>query len=143
VKQTKSAKAGETLDVLRGRYLPQFRRRDGETTVIATSPSGDRHRQDAARPDSEAAHAFMRLELFERFGAEGKNIRLLYGGSANPRNAGEIIAIAARQRASGRRRSLKAADSSPSTGIRATSRLKAMLTPFRSLKGLGIGESLM
>jgi triosephosphate isomerase len=36
----------------------------------------------------------MRLELFERFGAEGKNIRLLYGGSANPRNAGEIIGIA-------------------------------------------------
>ena len=29
-----------------------------------------------------------------RFGAEGKRIRILYGGSANPRNAKELVGIA-------------------------------------------------
>jgi triosephosphate isomerase len=89
-------KAGETLDVLRRQIFASVPDgATGETTVIAYEPvwaigTG----KTPTRPDIEAAHAFMRLELFERFGAEGKNIRLLYGGSANPRNAGEIIGIA-------------------------------------------------
>ena len=42
----------------------------------------------------EEAHAFMREELIERFGADGQHIRLLYGGSVNGDNAADLLAIA-------------------------------------------------
>lgn len=38
-------------------------------------------------------HDFMREKLVERFGTEGEGMRLLYGGSVKPSNAGEIFAI--------------------------------------------------
>jgi triosephosphate isomerase len=37
-------------------------------------------------------HDFLRAELVARFGAEGEGMRLLYGGSVKPSNAGEIFA---------------------------------------------------
>jgi len=40
-----------------------------------------------------AAHALMRGLLIERFGAEGKGMRLLYGGSVKPANAAELMAV--------------------------------------------------
>ena len=56
----------------------------------------------------------MRLELVERFGADGKKIRILYGGSANPGNAGELIGVANVDGLLVGGASLKAAISSPS-----------------------------
>ena len=44
--------------------------------------------------DVEEAHAFMRAELSSRFGAEGKGMRILYGGSVKPSNARELMAVA-------------------------------------------------
>src|SRR5690606_19438250 len=44
--------------------------------------------------DVKEAHAFMRAELASRFGNEGAKMRILYGGSVKPSNAGELMAIA-------------------------------------------------
>ena len=39
-------------------------------------------------------HAAIRAELEARFGAEGKGMRILYGGSVKPSNAAELMAVA-------------------------------------------------
>jgi triosephosphate isomerase len=39
------------------------------------------------------AHALLRTQLEDIFGATGKEIRILYGGSVKPDNAAEIIAL--------------------------------------------------
>jgi triosephosphate isomerase len=44
--------------------------------------------------DVAQAHAFIRKQLNERYGAEGDRIRILYGGSVKPANAKELLAIA-------------------------------------------------
>ena len=47
-----------------------------------------------AGPDEIAeAHAMVRSFLVERFGATGDSIRILYGGSVKPGNAGQILGI--------------------------------------------------
>lgn len=38
-------------------------------------------------------HAFIRAELVKRFGDDGNEMRLLYGGSVKPSNAAEIFAV--------------------------------------------------
>ena len=43
--------------------------------------------------DIRAAHAHIRARLKARFGAEADRIRILYGGSVKPGNAGEIMAL--------------------------------------------------
>ncbi len=45
-------------------------------------------------PDDVAeAHAFIRIRLTVRFGAQGGRIRILYGGSVKPANARELLTI--------------------------------------------------
>lgn len=44
--------------------------------------------------DIAAMHAFIRKTLVDRFGGEGEEVRILYGGSVKPSNAAEIFAIA-------------------------------------------------
>ncbi|MDL2402150.1 triose-phosphate isomerase [Rhizobium mayense] len=87
--------SGQTLDVLKRELnasVPEGS--TSETTVVAYEPvwaigSG----QLPTRADIEEAHFFMRDELIERFGADGGQIRLLYGGSVNGDNAAELLAI--------------------------------------------------
>lgn len=43
--------------------------------------------------DIAAMHAALRATLTDRMGAEGAGVRILYGGSVNPGNAAEILAI--------------------------------------------------
>jgi triosephosphate isomerase len=43
--------------------------------------------------DITAMHAHIRACLVRRFGEEGRTIRILYGGSVKPSNAGEILAL--------------------------------------------------
>ncbi|CDZ33579.1 triose-phosphate isomerase [Neorhizobium galegae] len=43
--------------------------------------------------DIEIAHAFMRAELAQRFGDEGRVMRILYGGSVKPGNARELMGV--------------------------------------------------
>ncbi|TCR82223.1 triose-phosphate isomerase [Rhizobium sp. BK376] len=86
---------GRTLDVLNKEIcasVPEGAR--AGRTVIAYEPVwaiGSGHTPTAA--DIEAAHAFMRARLVELFGAEGQKMRILYGGSANPTNARDLIRI--------------------------------------------------
>ena len=58
-------------------------------------------------------HDFLRTQLNARFGAEGENFSLLYGGSVKPGNAGEIFGVANVDGALVGGASLKAADFSP------------------------------
>lgn len=44
--------------------------------------------------DIAEVHAHIRQRLIARFGAEGEGMRILYGGSVKPSNAGEILKIA-------------------------------------------------
>jgi triosephosphate isomerase (TIM) len=48
----------------------------------------------ASTADIAQVHAFIRSALEQRFGAEGGNMRILYGGSVKPDNAGAIFAVA-------------------------------------------------
>ena len=54
--------------------------------------------------DVAEVHGFLRRTLAERLGAEGKAMRILYGGSVKPDNARELMARRRRQRRAGRRR---------------------------------------
>jgi triosephosphate isomerase len=88
--------SGQTLDVLKRELNASVPGNStSETTVIAYEPvwaigSG----QIPTPANIEEAHAFMREELIERFGADGQHIRLLYGGSVNGDNAADLLAIA-------------------------------------------------
>ncbi len=64
----------------------------------------------ASLDDIRAAHAHIRSELAGRFGEEAQGIRILYGGSVKPSNAGEIMAIDGVDGALVGGASLKAAD---------------------------------
>jgi triosephosphate isomerase (TIM) len=43
--------------------------------------------------DIAAVHNFVRETMVARFGGDGSNMRILYGGSVNPANAPELLAI--------------------------------------------------
>ncbi len=105
-------KAGETLAVL-GRQL------DGSlpdeataaTVIIAYEPvwaigTG----LTPTVGDVAEAHGFIRAQISERFGTEGKAMRLLYGGSVKPDNARELMAVGNVDGALVGGASLKAAD---------------------------------
>ncbi len=55
-------------------------------------------------------HALIRETLAERFGDQANDIRILYGGSVGPKNAGEIFAVEGVDGALVGRASLKATD---------------------------------
>ena len=58
-------------------------------------------------------HAAIRAKLIDRYGQDGKEVRILYGGSVKPSNAGEIFSIADVDGALVGGASLKAADFLP------------------------------
>ncbi|HWA00825.1 MAG TPA: triose-phosphate isomerase [Caulobacterales bacterium] len=58
----------------------------------------------------EAMHAQVRAALSARFGSAAERVRVLYGGSVNPKNAAEILAIEGVDGALVGRASLNAAD---------------------------------
>lgn len=43
--------------------------------------------------DVAQVHSFIRAQLIERFGAAGSGMRILYGGSVKPSNAGELMSV--------------------------------------------------
>ena len=94
-------KSGKTLDVL-GRQL-KGSVPGGATWAIGTGLT-------PTVGDIEEAHAFMRKTLSDRYGEEGKKMRLLYGGSVKPGNAAELMGIANVDGALVGGASLKAAD---------------------------------
>jgi triosephosphate isomerase len=88
-------KSGQTLDILKRQLAGSVP--DGakaERTVIAYEPVwaiGTGLTPTTA--DVAEAHAFLRAELVKRFGEEGKQMRILYGGSVKPSNARELMAV--------------------------------------------------
>ncbi|CAD7053940.1 triose-phosphate isomerase [Pseudorhizobium endolithicum] len=105
-------KSAQTLDVLKRQLAGSVP--DGaeaSNTVIAYEPVwaiGSGLTPTVA--DVEEAHAFMRRELVERFGEQGRSMRILYGGSVKPSNAKELMAVANVDGALIGGASLKAAD---------------------------------
>jgi triosephosphate isomerase len=43
--------------------------------------------------DVAQVHGFIREQLVTRYGAEGQGMRILYGGSVKPSNAGELLRV--------------------------------------------------
>ena len=88
-------RAGLTLAVVGrqlGRSLPEGANADN--TVVAYEPvwaigTG----LTAKASDVAEVHGFLRSALGERLGAEGRAMRLLYGGSVKPDNARELLSI--------------------------------------------------
>lgn len=85
--------AGQTNDVLSAQLagsLPD----DAEALIIAYEPVwaiGTGLVPTLA--DVAAAHAHVRSELVARYGAAGHGVRILYGGSVTPANAGELLGV--------------------------------------------------
>ncbi|MEM7301932.1 MAG: triose-phosphate isomerase [Pseudomonadota bacterium] len=104
--------AGETISVLLDQLANSVP--DGATaanSVIAYEPvwaigTG----KVPVSSDVEEAHAAIREHLSSRFGGEGANMRILYGGSVKPGNAVELMSIANVDGALVGGASLKAAD---------------------------------
>jgi triosephosphate isomerase len=88
--------AGKTLDVI-GRQLDGSLP-DGATAanlVVAYEPVWAIGTGLTPTPaDVAEVHAFIRKRLTGRFGGEGAGVRILYGGSVKPSNAGELLSIA-------------------------------------------------
>jgi triosephosphate isomerase (TIM) len=87
--------AGQTLAVV-GRQLQGSLPEGGapENLVVAYEPVwaiGSGLTPSAA--DVAAAHEFIRQTLVTRYGAAAAGIRILYGGSVKPSNAGELLGI--------------------------------------------------
>ncbi|KFE35034.1 triosephosphate isomerase [Thioclava atlantica] len=104
--------AGETLAVIGSQLkgsLPD--RATGANCVIAYEPvwAIGTGRTPTLEQIAEV-HDFMREQLIGHFGSEGDAMRLLYGGSVKPGNAGEIFAVSNVDGALVGGASLKAAD---------------------------------
>jgi triosephosphate isomerase len=63
--------------------------------IIAYEPiwalSSTKDRKDATSNDSNEMVIFIRRVLFDKFGPEAGKIRIIYGGSANPRDAEDFL----------------------------------------------------
>ena len=104
--------SGETLSVVGAQLRDSVPAgATGANTVIAYEPvwAIGTGRTPTLEQIAEV-HDFLRAELVARFGAEGEAIRLLYGGSVKPSNAGEIFATSNVDGALVGGASLKAAD---------------------------------
>jgi len=87
--------AGHTIAVVRGQLagsLPDGA--GGENIALAYEPVwaiGSGLTPSAA--DIAQVHGFIRAELGTRYGGAADGIRILYGGSVKPGNAGELLAV--------------------------------------------------
>lgn len=87
--------AGTTLDILGSQLAGSLPDGAGaRNTVVAYEPVwaiGTGKTPTVA--DVGEVHAFLRARLVERLGTEGERIRILYGGSVKPSNAGELLGV--------------------------------------------------
>ena len=86
---------GETLGVI-GRQIDESVPADARTAGLALAYEPVWAIGTGAVPsagDIAEVHAFMRRRLQALLGAEGAGVRLLYGGSVKPDNAGEVLGI--------------------------------------------------
>ena len=94
--QRAERESGKTLDVVGGQLAGSLP--DGATAdnlVVAYEPVWAIGSGLTPTPaDVAEVHAFIRKTLVARFGAAGEGVRILYGGSVKPSNAGELLTIA-------------------------------------------------
>jgi len=102
--------AGRVSEVV-GAQVRQSVPDNGVVAVVAYEPvwaiGGNR---TPTPPEIAEVHTLIRAVLAERFGAEADSMRILYGGSVGPKNAGEIFSAEGVDGALVGRASLKAAD---------------------------------
>lgn len=83
--------AGRTFEVLE-RQLSSALPEDPGELALAYEPVWAIGTGETATPDqAQEAHAFLRALLTDILGPEAQWVRLLYGGSANPENAAQLI----------------------------------------------------
>ncbi|MCU0802334.1 MAG: triose-phosphate isomerase [Rhodobacteraceae bacterium] len=86
--------AGTTLDVIAAQMASVPEDSTAAGLVIAYEPVWAIGTGRTPTIDQIAeVHAFLRARLTERIGAAAAGVRLLYGGSVKPSNAGEIFAV--------------------------------------------------
>ena len=102
--------AGRVNEVV-GQQVRESVPEEGGSAVVAYEPvwaiGGNR---TPTLPEIAEVHTLIRSVLAERFGGQANTIRILYGGSVSPKNAGEIFAVEGVDGALVGRASLKAAD---------------------------------
>lgn len=87
--------AGETLSVIAGQLSKSLPDNSvSHNTVVAYEPiwaigTG----RTPSNEEIGEVHGLIRKHLTGRFGLDGQNFRILYGGSVKPDNAGELMAI--------------------------------------------------
>ena len=93
--QRSERESGATLKVIGGQLAGSLP--DGGTSatlVVAYEPVWAIGTGLTPTPaDVAEVHAFIRAQLKARYGAEGAGVRILYGGSVKPSNAGELLTI--------------------------------------------------
>lgn len=108
-------RAGDTLNILRAQMdqsIPDAA--TAHNTTLAYEPIWAIGTGLTPTPDEIAAvHAALRTHLEARFGTQGRDMRLLYGGSVKASNADDIFALANVDGALVGGASLKATDFSP------------------------------
>lgn len=94
--QRAEREAGKTLDVIGTQLAGSLPDRvTAANLVVAYEPVwaiGTGLTPTAA--DVAEVHGFIRQRLTARFGGEGAGVRILYGGSVKPSNAGELLGVA-------------------------------------------------
>jgi triosephosphate isomerase len=95
IEQRKASKLAEVLTTQIGLGLADVPRNvAAQTLCVAYEPVWAIGTGLVAGPaEILEAHALLRTQLEDIFGATGKEIRILYGGSVKPDNAAEIIAL--------------------------------------------------
>ncbi len=89
-------KAGKTLDVNKSQLLGSLpEASNADNTVIAYEPVWAIGTGEVATPEqAQEVHAMLRAELVSAKGqAVSDGMRILYGGSMNPKNAKELLAL--------------------------------------------------
>ena len=94
--QRAEREAGKTLDVIGTQLagsLPD--KATAANLVVAYEPVWAIGTGLTPTPaDVAEVHGFIRQRLTARFGGEGAGVRILYGGSVKPSNAGELLGVA-------------------------------------------------
>lgn len=87
--------AGQVLEVISSQIAASIPAgAEAGAVVIAYEPVWAIGTGRVAAPEQIAeVHAFIRNQLVDRFGPTGQGVRILYGGSMNPANAAEILAV--------------------------------------------------
>ncbi len=84
-------RAGRTFEVLERQFSTSLPDDPGEL-ALAYEPVWAIGTGEVATPEiAQEAHGFLRGLLTDSFGEESRWVRILYGGSANPENAADLI----------------------------------------------------